>query len=100
MFGLTAWIYIIKTILKSKSTKNEIRTKILTTCLCQRKKMLGAYQVNYDKVWNNIILKDKNCLNTLQELKIDNVDKLMCYYEEMKHKFVRYTYPRKHRKYG
>jgi hypothetical protein len=100
MISMTAWIYIIKTMLKSKSKKDEIRTKIITTCLSSKRRIDGAYQVNYDKVWENIIMKDENCLNALEELKIYSVDKLMNYYMEMKYKFEKYTYPRKHRKYG
>ena len=100
MITMTAWIYIIKTILKSTSTKGVLRNKIITTCLYQKNKVFGAYQVNHEKVWENVILKDKNCLNTLEELKIDNVYKLMNYYREIEYKMFRHSYPRNRRKYG
>ena len=92
MITMTAWIYIIKTILKSTSTKGVLRNKIITTCLYQKNNEFGAYQVNHEKVWENIILKDKNCLNTLEELKIDNVYKLMNYYREIEYKMFSLNY--------
>ena len=100
MISLTAWIYIIKTLLNSKLTRNRIREIILDKCLYSRKKVYGAYQVDPQKVWSYLIITDKSCYPKMEKLHIDSVYDIISYYEETEYKKMRYTYPRKHHKKG
>ena len=100
MVGMTAWIYIIKSILKSNTTTSQIRTKLLSGCLLSEKKLSGAYQVDPEKVWNELIMKDHTCIENLRKLEIENVISLISYYEEAQYQKMRKTFPRNHHKKG
>ena len=93
--NLTGWLYILKRVLKSKTPKKILREMILDNCLVTPEKVFGAYCVNSDDVWNNIVLKDKDMLSRLEELKFSRVEDLIAYYEEIQYKHMRATYPKR-----
>ena len=98
--SMTAWIYIIKNILNANMSKYSIRKKILEECLDVPYKLWGMYQVNPNKIWTEIIMKDSGCQRGLERLKIDNVFTLMSYYEELEYQGMRVTYPHSHHRKG
>lgn len=98
MLSLTKWQYIIKNLLKSKLTKNEIRSAILEKCLYSPHKFNGAYQVDEQKVFDLIICKDAECLVRMDELHIKDVFGVISYFEEIEYKNMRATYPSKRRR--
>lgn len=100
MLSLTKWIYIIKNLLESNLSNNKIREIILERCLLSKRKFLGSYQVNSQKIWDYIISKDKKCCMKLDKLNIKNVTELISYYEEIEYKKMRRTYPKNHHKRG
>jgi len=82
MITLTAWTYIIKTILKSKQSQKTISSNIKSKCLLSESKFFGAYQVDNNAVWENIVLKDEECKIELKNLNIHDVINLESLYHE------------------
>ena len=100
MLSMTTWIYVIKTLLKSEMRQQDIRHIIMNKCLFSQKKINGAYQVDDNKVWANIVLKDNGCKKKMEELNIVDVYGIYGYYEEICYKRMRGTFPRKYHKKG
>lgn len=98
MLSLTNWQYVIKNLLRSQFTKNEIRTLILNQCLSSSQKLNGSYQVDDNKVFDLVICKDVRCLARMHELNISSVYGILSYYEEISYKNLRATYPKKRSK--
>lgn len=95
MLSLTNWVYVIKTLLRSELTASEIREAILNDCLFTSDLFWGEYQVDGEKVYKMIICKDANCRKRCEELRISNVFEVLSYYEQVKYKQMRGTYPGK-----
>ena len=101
MLTLTKWTYIIKVVLKSRRSKQCICDEIKSKCLVANRKVLGAYIVDNESVWENIVIKDFNCVRELEKISIKDWIGLESLYEEREyHKMwldFRLTY-KKHRR--
>lgn len=82
MMGLTAWTEMVFYTLGSRKSKNSISEKIKACCLIREKKFLGSYLVDGEAVWNNIILKDPDCLRIIKEKNFKDYIALESLYEE------------------
>ena len=100
MLSMTTWLYVIKTLLKSDMKQTDIRNTIIGKCLYSQYKVRGVYQVDGQKVWDNIISKDSGCLEKMEELNIHDLFGVYGYYEEISYKHMRATYPKKRRRKG
>lgn len=100
MYNLTGWLYIIKTLLKSRQSKQVLRAALLDNCLAAPRKVYGAYQIDPDKVWGFVISKDHDVQMTMEKLNLSDIYKIMAYYEEIQYKHMRSTYPSKKHKTG
>ena len=97
MFSMTNWIYMLKTVFKSKYSQNELRNMIVSKCLSRPEKFLGAYCVDHQKVWDIVVKSDKKLFDNLLSQGIQGPTDVMSYYEEMQYRWMRSTYPRKAR---
>lgn len=100
MLNLSNWIYILKRLLKSSKDEKELREIIVSSCLATPHRVFGAYIVDENKVWENIIVSDCKVLAKMEELKIHEVYGAISYFQEIQYKNMRATYPRKHHKKG
>ena len=99
MVSMTDWINMLKKIGCRKSRK-EIRDIIINECLFSDEKILGAYQVDGEAVWNRFIANDRICLKNATERRIKDAVGIESWLEEIKYQVMRSTYPRNHHKKG
>ncbi len=100
MLNLSNWIYILKRLLKSSKDEKELREIIISSCLTTPRRVFGAYIVDENKVWKNIIATDHKVLARMEEMKIKDVYGAISYFQEIQYKNMRATYPKRHRKKG
>lgn len=100
MLNLSNWIYILKRLLKSSKDENKLREIIVSSCLATPRRVFGAYIVDENKVWENIIASDRRVLEKMEELRIHDVYGAISYYQEIQYKNMRATYPRRWHKKG
>jgi len=68
---MSNWIYTLKTILKCKRfTSNRMREIILEECLVCKQPVFGAYVVDGQKVWENVVVHDLEVMKRLRCMNI------------------------------
>ena len=68
---MSNWIYTLKTILKCKRfTSNRMREIILEECLVCKQPVFGAYVVDGQKVWENVVVHDFEVMKRLRCMNI------------------------------
>ena len=100
MLNLSNWIYILKRLLKSSKDEKELREIIVSSCLATPRRVFGAYIVDENKVWENIIVNDSTLSEKLVELRITDVYGTISYFNEIQYKNMRSTYPKRYHKKG
>ncbi len=88
---LTDWCEIINIIDKS-IPKSKVRKIIINNCLSSDKKLLNAYQINQDLVWQEVVATNPHLLEKMKSENINNRFQLESYYEQIKyHSFGQLT---------
>lgn len=100
MLSMTSWTWLIKTVLRSKRTRNSIRDEILENCTLKGKSIYGGYLLDDDKVWETVVMPDPDCRKRLEELHISGITGLESYYEQIQYSKMRGTFPHSHHKKG
>lgn len=98
MISMTTWTHIITYHLESKQTRTSISEAMKELCLLSPKKIFNTYQVDSLKVWENIILRDPDCIRRLQELGIRNVLELESYYHSFEERVMWRSYRSSYKK--
>lgn len=99
--GLTEWIEALKW-MGSKQSKRALSEKIKANCLRSQYLSLGKYLIDDDRVWEYLVLQDKNCLKFIEENNIKNCidieSQFFTYRETIGHRYGKHIYSRYHHK--
>ena len=83
-----------------KLSEKELREIIVSECLVTPRRIFGAYCVDENKVWENIIVQDRKATDKMKELRITDVYGAISYFQEIQYKNMRATYPKRYHKKG
>ncbi len=101
MIHLSNWVEILSDTFKSGRSKEEIKWIIKEKCLVTPHKVYGVYLVDDEKVWKYLIASDPVCMESAKKMRIHNAMGVESWYEEMRYRAMRSTFPRnKHKKGG
>ena len=82
--NLEDWTSMVKRI-GSQKTRSEIKNIIKSECLFSQKRIMGAYQINGDAVWNRLIICDTACQEGLKENRIKGWIDMESWAAQIKH---------------